>query len=83
MANHDESREVMTPLGEMGVGNITVQCFRHAASNKTFSQDCGGLNQRKSISLKLPPLRSLLRFSCQSLAIQPAVSLTLKKTLTK
>lgn len=48
MANQGESREVMTPLGKMGVGNITVQCFRRAASNKTFSQDCGGLNQRKA-----------------------------------
>lgn len=37
MANQGKSSKVMTPLGEMGVENITVQYFHCAASNKTFS----------------------------------------------
>lgn len=44
MANQGKSSEVMTPLGEMGVGTIRVQYFHCAASNKTFSQNRGGLN---------------------------------------
>lgn len=53
MANQGESSEVMTPLGEMGVRNIPVQHFHCAVSNKTFSQNCGGLSQRKASTKQL------------------------------
>lgn len=51
MANQGMSSEVMTPLGEMAVGIITVQYFHHAAFNRMLSQNCG--EKRKALELTL------------------------------